>query len=199
MRLAIKLASALKSAADFTIHRPKDAVIILLIFIIALTGWKLNREKNRVQELAAKIEGLPPDTKRVVTIYRDRIVTKWRTGPVKIEYRDRYLPPEGHIDVITKTDRPGELPEVVIKDRGFTRRIGGGFVYSDRFLPAVDLKWAFLRRYSSIIGITPSFSGLGISRHLDDVTPFQNLEILGIGGFAWDGNIRFGIGMRTNF
>lgn len=35
----------------------------------------------------------------MVTVYRDRVVMRWRDGPTKIEYRDRYLPPEGHVEV----------------------------------------------------------------------------------------------------
>lgn len=32
----------------------------MLIFLLMLAGWRLNREKNRSHELSAKIEALPP-------------------------------------------------------------------------------------------------------------------------------------------
>lgn len=135
----------------------------------------------------------------MVTLYRDRVVTKWRDGPTKIEYRDRYLPLEGHVEVVAKVDQPEKTPEVVIKDRGFTSRVGGGIVYAGELLPLIDLKWAYWRRYSMTLGVTPQFSGVGLSRHVDDFTPFQNLEILGMGGLEWRGELRLGIGLRMNF
>lgn len=161
--------------------------------------WRFNRERGRAQELAAKLDGLPPDTKQVVTIYRDRVVTKWRDGPTKIEYRDRYLPPEGKVEMVTKVDQPEKSPEAVINDRGFTMRLGGGIVYSGKPLPLIDLKWAYWRRYSLTLGLTPRFGGVGVSRHVDDFMPFNNLEIVGLAGPDWAGKPRLGIGLRTNF
>lgn len=199
MALVIKMIGVLKTAALFAVRRPKEAAIILLAALLALMFWRFNRERGRAQELAAKIEGLPPDAKQVVTIYRDRVVTKVRDGPTKIEYRDRYLPPEGHVEVVTKVDQPDQPPEVLIQDRGFTRRLGGGVVYAGEFLPMVDIKWAYWRRYSATVGITPRFGGLGVSRHVDDFMPFQNLEIFGIVGLDWQSERRLGLGIRTNF
>ncbi|MHB2025115.1 MAG: hypothetical protein ACYCPQ_00545 [Elusimicrobiota bacterium] len=190
---------AAKAAARWATQRPKDAIIIALLFLLAFLGWRLKHEKTKSQELAAKSQGLPPDTQQVTTIYRDRVVERWRDGPTKIEYRDRYLPPEGHIEVTTKTNTPEKSPQIVIKDHGFTHRLGGGILYSGKPLPMIDLKWAYWRRYSATIGITPEFGGLGISRHVDDFTPFENLEIFGMAGPDWAGRPRLGIGLRTNF
>ena len=199
MWITIKLLAALKDAALFVVRWPKDALIIALAVLLAIFGWRLNRERGRSQELAAKSVGLPADTKQVVTIYRDRVVTKWRDGPGKIEYRDRYLPPEGHVEVVTKVDQPDKPPEVIVKDRGFTSRLGGGIVYSGEPLPMIDLKWAYWRRYSATVGLTPRFGGLGISRHIDDFSPFHNLEIVGLGGLGWQGRWHYAIGFRFNF
>lgn len=199
MAIAIRLLGALKAVALFSVRRPKEAVILLLAALLALTFWRFSRERGRAQELAAKIEGLPPDTKQVVTIYRDRIVTKLRDGPTKIEYRDRYLPPEGHVEVVTKIDEPEKPPKIVIKDRGFTSRLGVGVVYSGEPLPMLDLKWAYWRRYSLLLGLTPAFGGVGVSRHIDDFTPFSNLEVVGLGGLDWRGGPRAGIGLRLSF
>ncbi len=199
MGIAIKLLAALKDAALFAVRRPKEALIIALAVLLAILGWRLNREVGRSQELAAKSVGLPADTKQVVTIYRDRVITKWRDGPAKIEYRDRYLPPEGHVDVVTKMDQPEKPPKVTIKDSGFTGRLGGGIVYAGEPLPLIDIKWAYWRRNSLTLGLTPRFGGVGLSRHVDDFTPFGNLEILGMMGVGWSGELRIGIGLRTNF
>lgn len=199
MWIAIKLLATLKDAALFAVQRPKDALIIALALLLAFFGWRLNRERGRAQELAAKSVGLPADTKQVVTIYRDRVVTKWRDGPGKIEYRDRYLPPEGHVEVVTNENEPEKPPEVVVKDWGLTTRLGGGIVYSGKPLPLIDLKWAYWRRYSLTLGVTPQFGGLGISRHIDDFLPFPNLEALILGGIDWNGAERVAAGIRINF
>lgn len=199
MALAIRMLGALKAATLFSVRRPKEAAILLLAALLALTFWRFNREKNHARELATKLEGLPPDTKQVVTLYRDRVITKWRDGQTKIEYRDRYLPPEGTVEVITKVDQMEKPPEVVIKDRGFTSRLGGGVVYAGEPLPLIDLKWAYWRRYSLTLGLTPRFGGVGVSRHIEDFTPFQNLEILAMAGLDWGGGQRIAIGLRTNF
>lgn len=199
MGIAIRMLKAIGAAAAFAVRRPKEAAILLLAALLALTFWRLNRERGHARELATKLEGLPPDTKQVVTLYRDRVVTKWRDGPTKIEYRDRYLPPEGHVEVVTKVDQPEKPPEVVIKDRGFTSRLGGGVVYAGEPLPLIDLKWAYWRRYSLTLGLTPRFGGVGVSRHIDDFTPFGNLEILSLAGPDWAGKLRVGFGVRCNF
>lgn len=199
MNLVIRLLAAAKNMVLFAVRRPKDAAIILMALLLAILFWRFNRERSHAQELAAKIEGLPPNTKQVVTLYRDRVVMKWKDGPTKVEYRDRYLPPEGKVEIVTKEDEPQKPPKVVIKDRGFTARLGGGVVYAGKPLPMIDLKWAYWRRYSLTVGITPEFGGLGVSRHIDDFTPFHNLEVLGLGGLNWRGDRRLGIGLRMNF
>jgi hypothetical protein len=197
MRLATRLLAGLKAAAAFALRRPKDALVIALAVVLAFLAWRLGVERRRSRELAAKLEGLPPGTQQLVTVYRDRVVTKWREGPSRIEYRERYLPPEGKLDLVIKDGKPEA--EVVIKDRGFTRRWGAGVVYAGEALPVIDLKWAYWRRYSLTMGLTPRFGGLGLSRHVDDFTPLQNLEVLGIAGPSWRGDLRFGLGLRTNF
>ncbi len=103
------------------------------------------------------------------------------------------------MEVITKEGQPNQAPEVRIKDHGFTFRPGGGMVYSERFLPEADAKLAYWQRYGILIGITPDFGGLGLSRHVDDFLPFQNLELQGNAGLSWQGNLRLAIGLRTNF
>ena len=199
MALAIRVLAVVKAITLFGVRRPKDAAIILLAMLLAMLFWRFNRERVRAQELTAKLEGLPPNTKHLVTIYRDRVVARWKDGPTKVQYIDRYLPPEGHVEILIAEDAPQKPPEVAIKDRGFTARLGGGVVYAGKFVPLVDVKLAYWKRYSLSLGITPQFGGAGISRHIDDFTPFHNLEVIGLGGVGWQGARRLAIGLRTNF
>jgi len=194
-----RLLAAAKVAGLFAVRRPKDAAIILLALLLGTMCWRIDRERGHAQELASKMQGLPPNTKQVVTVYRDRIRVVTRDGPLKVEYRDRYLPPEGKVEIVTRIDQPEKPPEVVAKDRGLTARLGGGVIHAGEVLPLVDLKIGYWRRYSATIGITPEFCGMGVSRHVDDFAPFGNLEILSMAGPDWSGNPRFGFGLRMNF
>jgi len=59
-------------------------------------------------------------------------------------HSNRRIGIDGHVEVVSKVDQPEKPPEVVVKDRGFTRRLGGGLVYSGKLLPLIDFKWAYL-------------------------------------------------------
>lgn len=189
----------IKSVAGFAFRHPKDAAIIALSLICIFLNWKIGSERRETERSLVVAGSLPADTKQIITVYRDRVVTKWRDGPTKVEYRDRYLPPEGHVELIAKESQPNQTAEMRIKDRGLTFRLGGGVIYSDKLMPEADLKWFYFRRYGALIGITPHFGGLGLSRHIDDFTPFQNLELLAEAGLSWQGNLRIGLGLRTSF
>lgn len=175
--------------------RTKDTAIIVLILLIVFLFWRLNHEKNKSQEMTAKIEGLPQNTKQVITVYRDRVITKWRDGAGKIIYKDRYLPPEGHVEITSKENEPNKLVEVKIKDWGFTAKLGGGVIYSGKLYPMIDLKWFYWRRYGLTLGVTRSNIGIGITRHVDDILKFNNLEIIGF----YTHNHRLFLGLRVNF
>lgn len=189
----------LKRILGFVIHHPKDAAIIGLSLICIFLNWQIGIERKQAQRTLATKESLPEGTKQIITVYRDRVITKWRDGPERIIYKERYLPPEGRVELVTKEVVSSQPPEIRIKDRGFASRLGGGMVYSDGLLPQADLKWFYLGRYSTLLVITSQFGGLGLSRHIDDFTPFQNLEFVGDVGLSWQGNARWGLGLRTNF
>lgn len=199
MAPAIRLLTAIKSFVLFAVRRPKDVAFVILAFMFVFMYWRLRREQSHARGLASKIEVLPSDTKQTVTVYRDRIATKWRTGPATVEYRERYLPPEGHVEIVTKENAQDKPPEIVVKDWGFIARLGGGMVYSARILPIIDLKWFYWKRYGLTVGITPEFGGVGISRHIDDFTPLRNIEFLGLVGPTWAGGRRFSCGIRFSF
>lgn len=187
----------LQKAIEIIIHHFKDAMIVVLGLLLLLLNWELRVERGRIAHSPAA--ELPENVSKTITIYRDRVVTKWRSAPMKIIYRDRYLPPEGSVMVSLPAVGPQNEPQIVVMDHGFTHRLGGGMLYSEKFLPEADLKWFYFRRYSALGGVTPEFIGAGLSRHIDDFTPFDSVELAGLAGISWQGKLRFGIGLRTNF
>jgi hypothetical protein len=84
---------------------------------------------------------------------------------------------------------------------GVTLKPGLGALYSDHFVPELDLKVVYAYRYSLKVGITPEFGDIGLSRHVDDLIPFfrfQNIELQVVYGMEFGGGRRWGIGVRSN-
>src|SRR3989338_6836055 len=125
MTRVIDVLGSLRAVIVGIIRRPKDALIVVLLLLFAVAAWKLKVERRKSEELAGKVEGLPPGTQQIIQIAHDRVITRWRDGPTKIEYQDRYLPPEGSLQVITKEGSHTQPPELKIKDYGLTSRLGG--------------------------------------------------------------------------
>ncbi|MBI4395898.1 MAG: hypothetical protein HY548_02300 [Elusimicrobia bacterium] len=184
----------IKASILFILRRPKDAFLILLALAVLFLAWRLKREKT--EEAAGPV---PADDKKIVTVQGDRVIVRRRKASGPVIQEERYLPAEGHMEVVEPEPGKGEGPQVVIRDRGMTAQFGGGLVYSGRVLPELDVKWFYWRRYSLAAGATPEFSGLALSRHIDDFTPFRNLEVAGMVGLDWHGKRRIGIGVRMNF
>ena len=92
---------------------------------------------------------------------------------------------------------------VVVKDKGFCLRPGIGVEGSSRGIePRLDLKWAYFKRYSALLGGSRAGVDISVSRHLDDLIwghP-QNAEFFGgykfipLYGGSW-----YAVGLRLNF
>lgn len=193
MKMIINL---LKRIISFAYSKPKEMVILLLLLLLGLLFLRLSYEKVKNHELTAKIDGMPKDTKQIVTIQKSRVIVKWKESPTEVKYVEKYLPPEGKVEIITKENEPNKSPEVKIKDWGFTAKLGGGVVYSGKLEPLLDLKWFYWRRYGLTLGATRQGIGIGITRHVDDVLRFQNIEMI---CFASPNDNKFTIGVRFNF
>lgn len=119
-----------------------------------------------------------------------------------------YIPPEGKV-IITKKpiivkstssteSITSEIVSVKIVDWGMTKRVGLGLVYSNGFLPQVDLKFFYWKRYSSTVGINTQYANIGIYRHVDDLIGLDNLEFGANYGIGFNQITRIGIGVRIN-
>lgn len=175
MKMMINLT---KKIITFAYSKPKETAILLLLLLLGLLFLRLSHEKNKNHELTAKIDGMPKNTKQIVTVEKNKVIVKYKETPTKVEYIEKYLPPEGKVEVITKENEPNKPPEVKIKDWGFTARLGGGVVYSGKLEPVLDLKWFYWRRYGLTVGVTKNHVGIGITRHVDDLIGFKNIEIV---------------------
>jgi len=195
----IRLVSLANAAGSFLLRRPRDLAIVILALLAIALAIQVRHERHRLQEVSAQAGTLPPGTQQVVTVWKDRIITKTQVLPGKVEYRDQYLPREGSATIYIRKDVQGMVPAPVIKDRGFTLRPGGGIVFSGRLMPEGDVKWFYFRRYSLLGVVSPEFGAAGFSRHVDDLAPFANLEVMGLCGVSWHGDFRLGIGLRSNF
>lgn len=180
------------------VKRAQSLLLVILAVMVGILSFQTRRDERRIQELSVQAGNLPAGTAQIVTVYRDRVVTRTQVLPGKVEYRDRYLPPEGSVELYIRKDGLANDRQPEVKDYGFTCRLGGGLVYAGALLPQADIKWFYFRRYSVLTGITPQFMTISLSRHVDDVIPLQNAEIGGHIGVSWDGRIKLAFGIRTN-
>jgi hypothetical protein len=93
--------------------------------------------------------------------------------------------------------------EIVVRDKGFTLRPGFGVEWAGQGIgPRLDLKWAYYKRYSFLVGGGKSGADVSISRHIDDLVwgrP-QNVEVFGGWKFLrMPGASQVVFGLRANF
>jgi hypothetical protein len=94
-----------------------------------------------------------------------------------------------------------QTPAVTIQTSGFTAALGFGALYSREVLPFLDLKFYYMSRWSIVAGINQQYMFGGITRHVDDLLPFnmKNVEFLVAPGLDYSGPFRIGFGLRSNF
>lgn len=105
--------------------------------------------------------------------------------------------------LLAKLNSGSQGVTVVVKDKGFTLRPGIGIEGSSRGIePRLDIKWAYYKRYSALLGGSRAGVDISVSRHLDDIIwghP-QNVELFGgykivpLYGGSW-----YTAGLRLNF
>jgi len=192
--------------------------IIVLAIMLAIQTKRLNKEKQDNVNSTASIKDLTIKlhfTENMLASFRienGRLLALTRTtAGGKPTGHDDYVPPEGHVDITIGASKTvtgqvnTEQPQIHISitNKGFTFRIGYGFVYSKKLYPELDIKWAYWDRYSLKTGFTIDFADLAITRHVDDLIPWfnwQNLEAQVGGGLEWDGlGKRLLAGFRSNF
>jgi len=196
------------------IHSVTTIAIVILSIMLVIKTKQFNVEQDKNLSSAGSIESLKKelkfnsDTVAALKIENGRLIilTKDKNGNVVPQHP--YVPPEGGVRV--RVDGPvvsgtttGQ-PRVVIdiKNKGFTFKPGIGMVYSSKIYPEFDIKFAYWNRYSVKVGTTLDFVDAAITRHVDDLIPWvnlQNLEIQLGGGINYiDAIRRIMFGIRIN-
>jgi hypothetical protein len=209
----------------------RSAIVVALVLVIAIQTKRLNLAHENSQKglelkdgeiakitvelgrlRAATKDGssstyIPPESKTTITVKVDREAQK-KLIEVNAKLAELEKDREKNAAEIARLNKEREdlekkATKVVVEGKrwGVTARLGLGALYSGKFLPELDCKVLYWGRYSVKLGITTEFGGVGVSRHIDDLVPFlnlQNLEVQGVYGREFGGGTRYAIGVRVN-
>jgi len=162
-------------------------------------SFEIQNGDKEIKKLQGELK-LKTNELAAIKIQGNRVVWLTRTvpgGPVT-GGQGPYVPPEGY--VLVKIGENNQ-PQIIVQDWGFTFHPGISIIWSEKFLPELDVKFFFWRRWSAKAGANLEFVDGGISRHIDDFplcSKFNNVEIQGVGGMSYKGGMRLGIGLRSN-
>jgi len=202
----------IKTTLLWIISKWREIAVITLAIIIAIQTKRLNKANDNNATSQSVVDQQAKDIKMLrdelahISVVGGHVIYLTRTvaGGALTGHGTPYKPPEGSTDISVTQTTTGGPPRIVVKvqTKGFTFRLGLGVLYSSKLYPELDVKWAFWDRYSIKTGVTLEFVDAGISRHVDDLIPFlnvQNLEIQGVYGKSFKWENRLGIGLRSNF
>lgn len=165
-----------------TIVRQEDGTVKTVIKYVPAEGSVVTKYKLDIEVLRVQLE----DARNKLAVARN---------PREKEAAEKEVK-----SLISKTQ-----PDLEVKDKGWTFRVGGGAVWdSEEFSPSGDLKWAYWGRYSLTSGVNKhNFEVINLTRHVDDLVPWvkmQNLEIkAGLGKPFRDVGWTYQVGARCNF
>jgi hypothetical protein len=97
----------------------------------------------------------------------------------------------------------GQGTTVTIKDKGLTLRPGFGAEWAGYGLsPRLDIKWAYFKRYSVLVGGGKDGLDISVSRHLDDLLWWHPMNVELFSGyrlFHTSSSLPIVVGLRANF
>ena len=199
----LTLLSKAADAVKWAYSHPRLALELALIAALLFVGWRYNRKEAELADAQSKAGKLADGLKTQISLINGRLEILRRQKD-KVEVKIVYVPQEGGV-VIQDPVKPGDDVVVIIKDKGFTVKPGFGIEYAGYGLsPRLDLKLAYYKRYSLLVGGGKDGLDVSASRHLDDILFWhpQNAELflgyifLPIGN---DGRRLPVAGLRSNF
>ena len=176
-------------------------VEILLVAAIIIGGWMYNKQQQKLLDIQASNGILADNLQEQITIKNGEIEVLKRKKDGKVEREYVYMPPEGWYRIQYYVG--SSTPTITIKTKGFCLRPGFGAIYGSYGLSGeLDLKLAYLSRYSAGIHGNTHMLGAFVSRHLDDLIwghP-KNVEFfVGYGLIRRTDVAPLSAGIRSNF
>ena len=180
---------------------PRLTLELVLLAALLWVGWRYNKKEAELADAKAQAGKLADGLKTQISLVNGKLEILRRQKD-KVKREVIYVPSEGTV-VIQDPDKPGSDVTVIVKDKGFTLRPGFGIEWAGRGLsPRLDLKLAYYKRYSLLLGGGKDGMDVSASRHLDDILFWhpQNVELMAGWLFLpMEGNRVPVIGLRSNF
>lgn len=208
----------------FIIEKPREAIIIILLILLGILSYKYHLKERKIQELIVKRGELTEKLKSRITIKNDKVIIVYKDKKEIAKKKIIDVPPEGKVDIYTpkegeKVDKLKILEKITIKEfeipessgtivrakiGGLTFKPGFGIIYnfsSKNLLGELDFKFIYYRRWSTMLFVSKEFGGVSISRHIDDMIFFKNVEVAIFYGVLFENmkKTQIGIGLRSNF
>jgi hypothetical protein len=175
------------------ITRIKTILIIVLVAIVFILKWQIDRKERKVEALAfkdAKVQSLNKDLKAQIVLSQNEIKVAKRTKENKVEVRSSYLSQEGKVLVCVGKNN-GKM-SIKTQNKGACMRLSVGLAYTDDVYAGIGLKLFYWCRWGCEAGLNFNNSKIKpficLSRNICDMCKiFKNTSI----GIAYDGNIGF--------
>jgi hypothetical protein len=175
------------------ITRIKTILIIVLVAIVFILKWQVDKKERKVEALAfkdAKVQSLNKDLKAQIVLSQNEITVAKRTEGNKVEVRSSYLPQEGKVMVCVGKNN-GQIC-IKTQNKGACMRLNAGLAYTDAGYASIGLKFLYWGRCGCEAGLNFNNSKIKpficLSRNMFDMCKILKNTSLGI---AYDGNIGF--------
>lgn len=184
MPILLGLLARSHSAVLWAFRNPRLALELALVAALLFVGWRYNKIQDDLSVAKLEAGQLEDGLKQQIRIVNGQLeILRKVKGKVVVERI--YLPPEGGV-VVKDPEKPGDDVTISVKDRGFTLRPGMGLSWYGRGIsPRLDLKLAYFKRYSLLLGGDKGGVDLGVSRHVDDILPWRPLNLEVFGGYRF--------------
>jgi hypothetical protein len=182
---------------------PRLTLELGLLVALLFVGWRYNKKEAELADAKAQAGELAEGLKTQIRLVNGRLeILRRQKDKVKVEIV--YVPQEGSV-IVKDPEKPGEDVVVIIKDKGFTAKPGFGIEYAGYGLsPRLDLKLAYYKRYSLLVGGGKDGLDVSASRHLDDILFWRPANVELFLGYIFlpignDGRRLPVAGLRSNF
>ena len=136
------------------ITRIKTILIIVLVGIVFVLKWQVDRKERKVESLAfkdAKVQTLNKDLKAQIVLSQNEIRVAERTKENKVEVRSSYLSQEGKVLVCVGKNN-GKM-SIKTQKKGVCKSFSAGLAYTDAGYAGIGLKFFYWCRWGCEAGL----------------------------------------------